>query len=184
MVDGFAGPGRYVGGEKGSPLLMLDAFLEHTARMSITARLRYFFIEKDMHRYEYLKCQLEAYKSRLPARVTFEVINDRFDTRMDAILRGLGSKPPVFSFVDPFGISDNHREVTSRVLGFGGSEVLVYVPLYDIARHIATSEFAPHLENLFAGNSWQPARTIQSLQGRIAYLKEAFEQRWREPAAG
>ena len=32
MIDGFAGPGRYEGNKKGSPLLMLDAFLEHNAR--------------------------------------------------------------------------------------------------------------------------------------------------------
>lgn len=32
LVDGFAGPGRYTGGEMGSPLIMLDAFLGHTAR--------------------------------------------------------------------------------------------------------------------------------------------------------
>ena len=27
VIDGFAGPGRYRGGEEGSPLLMIDAFV-------------------------------------------------------------------------------------------------------------------------------------------------------------
>src|SRR4051794_3990487 len=27
LIDGFAGPGEYAGGEPGSPVLMLDAFL-------------------------------------------------------------------------------------------------------------------------------------------------------------
>jgi three-Cys-motif partner protein len=37
LVDGFAGPGRYVGGEDGSPLIMLKAFLDHTRRDLIDA---------------------------------------------------------------------------------------------------------------------------------------------------
>ena len=51
----------------------------------------------------------------------------------------------------------------------------MYVPLYDIARHIGQPEFEPHLNNLYAGKSWRPARDIQGIQERIAYLKRVFE---------
>lgn len=47
LVDGFAGPGRYAGGEDGSPLIMLKAFLEHAHRERIgRTRLEYFFVER------------------------------------------------------------------------------------------------------------------------------------------
>ena len=177
MVDGFAGPGRYLGGEKGSPLLMLDAFLEHRARQSITARLRYIFIERDERRFAYLEAEIDAYRPLLPHKVAVELYNDPFDERMDVILRDLGAKPPpVFTFVDPFGISDNHREVTSRVLGHGGCEVLAYVPLYQIARFIRSPEFERHLDNLFSGESWRDVRNVHGLQERITLLKAIFEE--------
>lgn len=32
VVDAFAGPGRYVGGEEGSPIILLKAYLEHEFR--------------------------------------------------------------------------------------------------------------------------------------------------------
>jgi three-Cys-motif partner protein len=176
MIDGFAGPGRYQGREKGSPLLMLDAFLEHAASQRITARLRFIFIEKDERRFANLQREIAPYLPRLRRGVTVELYQDPFDLRMDAILHQLGpNPPPVFTFVDPFGISDNHTEVTSRVLGHRGCEVLVYVPLYDIARHIRQPEFERHLNNLFAGGSWRAARDIEGTQDRIALLKNAFE---------
>jgi three-Cys-motif partner protein len=181
IVDGFAGPGRYVDGEKGSPLLMLDAFLEHEARDKITARLRYIFIEKHPGRFAYLESEIAAYLPMLPENITVELYNDPFDTRMDAILKDLGDHPPpVFTFVDPFGISDNHREVTSRVLGHRGCEVLVYVPLFHIARHIDAPEFEPHLDKLFSGGPWRNARRVAGLQDRIAHLKTVFETELRK----
>jgi hypothetical protein len=39
LVDGFAGPGVYEGGEPGSPILMLRAFLDHAYRDRIRAEL-------------------------------------------------------------------------------------------------------------------------------------------------
>jgi hypothetical protein len=38
LIDGFAGPGEYEGGEPGSPLIMLDAFLSHAYKDLISAR--------------------------------------------------------------------------------------------------------------------------------------------------
>lgn len=37
LVDGFAGPGIYKKGEPGSPIVMLNAYLKHTARDRIRA---------------------------------------------------------------------------------------------------------------------------------------------------
>ncbi len=48
-VDAFAGPGRYEGGEEGSPLFVLDGLLNHHAveRMHLSRdRVRLVFIEK------------------------------------------------------------------------------------------------------------------------------------------
>ena len=50
ILDGFCGPGRYVGGEDGSPIIMLKAFLEHSQRDDIRAELVYAFIDEDKRR--------------------------------------------------------------------------------------------------------------------------------------
>ena len=60
-VDAFAGPGRYIDGEEGSPVFALDRLLHHDAvdRMNLTPqRVCLVFVEKDAHRYEYLKAEL------------------------------------------------------------------------------------------------------------------------------
>ncbi len=59
LIDGFAGPGRYRGGEKGSPLVMLDAYLEHSA--DITARCHFYFIEENVGRAQHLRDQIAEY---------------------------------------------------------------------------------------------------------------------------
>src|SRR5438067_10017963 len=43
-VDGFAGPGRYTGGEPGSPIVALEAALTHQAKLP--GELVFLFIEK------------------------------------------------------------------------------------------------------------------------------------------
>ncbi len=48
LIDGFAGPGRYDGGEEGSPLIMLRTLLNH--RNFVTNRrttFSFLFIEQD-----------------------------------------------------------------------------------------------------------------------------------------
>ena len=49
-LDAFAGPGRYDGGEEGSPVFALDRLLTHDAaeRMHLSRdRVRLLFMEKD-----------------------------------------------------------------------------------------------------------------------------------------
>ena len=45
IIDGFAGPGEYKGGEEGSPQIAIRALVDHSAR--VDAEVVFFFIEKD-----------------------------------------------------------------------------------------------------------------------------------------
>lgn len=61
-LDAFAGPGRYTGGEEGSPVFALRRLLNHVAveRMHLSRdRVRLLFMEKRRDRYDYLCAELE-----------------------------------------------------------------------------------------------------------------------------
>jgi hypothetical protein len=60
-VDAFAGPGEYVGGEEGSPVLVLDRLLRHDAvpRMQLKReRVHVILTEERRDRFEHLKALL------------------------------------------------------------------------------------------------------------------------------
>jgi len=180
FIDGFAGPGRYLGGAKDSPLLMLDSFLEHDSGQKIRARLEYFFIEERPDRFARLTTEV-AQLEPLPSQVQVHLIPGSFEDEMQRIMVSLGSSPaPIFAFIDPFGYSDTHLEVTSHILGYRGCEVLVYVPLYHIARFITSTDIEAALTNLYGDRSWERAREATTLNDRIEVLRELFKDALRK----
>src|ERR1051326_7596005 len=58
IVDAFAGPGRHAGGEPGSPLILLDAYLGHRHRPQMPSEIVYLFIEEREDRVEHLRREL------------------------------------------------------------------------------------------------------------------------------
>lgn len=66
LIDGFAGPGRYDNGRQGSPLVMLDAYLEHEHRDRIASVPHFVFIEKN-----------HAFVSHLRAEVAGKRLGDK-----------------------------------------------------------------------------------------------------------
>jgi three-Cys-motif partner protein len=76
-VDAFAGPGRYLDGEAGSPVFVLERLLNHRFRDRMGLRpnrVRLVFIEKRRDRYEHLVKELSekfGNLSALPVRVGF-----------------------------------------------------------------------------------------------------------------
>ncbi|MEV4251548.1 three-Cys-motif partner protein TcmP [Spirillospora sp. NPDC049652] len=60
-VDAFAGPGKYLNGEDGSPVFALERLLAHTARQRMHLsrdRVCLIFVENDRARFQYLKALL------------------------------------------------------------------------------------------------------------------------------
>lgn len=190
LVDAFAGPGRYTGGEEGSPLIMLRAYLEHSG--SITARPHYFFIEENDARVAHLRGELAELD--IPGHVGVEVIHGSFDPEFPRLIERLeqrfGWLPPTFAFIDPFGAGDLPVALSSPLLEVPKCEVLVYFPTSHLARFGDRPEFAATMESLFPGNGWRPAfegsvgfdrrkrmlldRFMEQMRTRLPYVR-AFE---------
>lgn len=176
VVDGFAGPGRYEDGERGSPLVILETFLDHRDRKNWDEkRFTFAFIEKDPERFEALKAELASVS--LPGNASMLVVHGEFDNEigglLDRIPKGYGLIPS-FVFIDPFGWTEHSLELSSRILAFPKCEVLVYVPLPWIARFVGDENVRQSLNNLYGGDSWLPARRIADGRDRHAFLHDRF----------
>ncbi len=185
VIDGFAGPGRYEGGEPGSPLLMIDAFVGHKNKSPAmdAAQVYFDFIEERHDRVEYLQDQLS--KLTLPPNVHVEPVHEgSFDDVMGAILNGIPSTSglaPTFAFIDPFGYTGHGIELSSRILRFKKCEVLIYVPWPHIARFIHEASIEAALDNLFGDSSWRAARATKGKSAE-RILNDLFLERVRHAA--
>jgi three-Cys-motif partner protein len=182
LIDGFAGPGKYEGGEKGSPLLMLDAFLRRKDRDQLKPIFHFVFIEANRERYEHLKGVIE--KRKLHPKVDVRVLHGEFSEHFPAVLehfRGeLGELPPTFAFVDPFGADDTAHRLTSSLIKLPRCEALVYVPISHLARFVDHPDMTATLDNLYGGRSWEPATKLATIAERRQVLQDAFRNRMRE----
>lgn len=184
VIDGFAGPGRYTGGEPGSPLVILDTFLSHRDRAAWdSTEFVFAFIEQDRRRFDHLATELG--RIGLPANAKVLPILGAFDTEMSKLLDSIpagATLAPAFVFVDPFGWTEHGLELSSRILGFAKCEVLVYVPLPFIARFVSQEGVADSLDNLFGDDSWLPARDIDDGLLRAQFLHDRFLAKLRDAA--
>lgn len=164
VIDGFAGPGRYLGGEPGSPLLMIDAYVNHGKPTPAMARMtvNFDFIEDRPDRVAHLEGELA--KLTVPPNVNIEPVHlGSFDAVMTGIMDGFGPDArlaPTFAFLDPFGYTGMGLELSSRILQSRKCEVLIYVPWPYIARFLDHAPVAPALDVLFGDSSWTAARGL------------------------
>ncbi|HZR92278.1 MAG TPA: three-Cys-motif partner protein TcmP [Gaiellaceae bacterium] len=174
LIDGFAGPGRYSGGEPGSPLIMLSAYVDHSAALDATAH--FFFIEEHRARCEHLRS--EVAKLTLPTKVQVEIIEgsfvDEFPDLIDRTTAQFGQLPPTFAFVDPFGAEEIPAALSTRLLEFPRCEVLVYFPVAFLARFGEQPEFAPILDSLYGGDQWKRALAEPDFEIRKRLLHDMF----------
>ncbi len=65
FVDGFAGPGQYSTGEHGSPIVAINAILDHS--LSMPRRVRFRLIEHREDRFNILRGHIESLRPRIEA---------------------------------------------------------------------------------------------------------------------
>ena len=187
FIDGFAGPGKYQGGEDGSPLIALKALKNHAARATIKAEVVFFFVEKDPARAAYLKRLVQTESRTLPPRCRVRVVPGAFDNALSQLLNMLDEQKrqlaPSFVMIDPFGVSDTPMEVITRILQNQKCEVYVSFMYEAINRFKRSDEFEGHLDRLFGAKDWRDGIGIQEPQARKNFFYGLYKEQLRAAGA-
>jgi three-Cys-motif partner protein len=185
FVDGFAGPGRYAHGEPGSPLILLDALLSHSAFDRFDGvSFVFLFIEHDDRRVRHLEQEVAALGA-LPGNVSVHIEHGEFEKTFGSLLdeaTGSGrTLVPTFAFIDPFGYSSASMSLAGRLLDFPRCEVLFFLPLSFVHRFVGRDGQENALNSLFGCEDWRAAIELEGAERR-AYLLRLFEIKLAESA--
>jgi len=184
-VDGFAGPGAYAGGEAGSPIIALNAALQHADRIPTTTTLLFLFIEKDEERAEHLRKRVGDLK--LPKNFHTKIVSAAFEEGfrthlLDFYTRDQRPLPPTFAFIDPFGWSQTPFELVKTILSFPNCEVLINFMYEEVNRFVSHPDHPTTFDRLFGTDRWRQVIQVHDKIGRKAFLHDLYVTQLREQA--
>jgi len=185
--DTHAGRGRYASGEYGSPLVALDALLNHSFRSEILAKSEvvFNFIERNAENLQRLKEEL-AQRGQLPARITCHPVSaDCFALLEDLVQwfkEPAHTLAPAFFFIDPYGFKVPGR-LLRELMSFQRVELFLNVIWRELDMAIAQPDtMAATLDEVFDGDRWRSwARTgnfDERAHRTVEGLKELTAARW------
>jgi three-Cys-motif partner protein len=181
-VDGFAGPGRYTGGEPGSPIVALEAALTHQAKLP--GELVFLFIEKSADRAEHLEGEIA--KLQLTASFKVQVERGSFADKLGKTLDELDSTSsqiaPTFALIDPFGFSGIPYALIQRLLSKNKCEVLVTVMVDSINRWLEHPDenIKAHIVETFGTD--EAIRIAEGTGDRVTELKHLYHRQLNKAA--
>ncbi|SFF23386.1 three-Cys-motif partner protein [Paenibacillus algorifonticola] len=173
-IDGFAGPGRYLKGEDGSPIkalkIALDIFKQHKVKL-MKKDFIFVFIEEDKESYESLLNEIK--KLALPDEFKVIPLNEKFDVAMEKILGNIKtSLAPTFTFIDPFGTKGVPFSISQKILSYNSCEVFFNFMSSGVIR---SSSVTDHTE-LFGTEEWKEINDLEPSEKHYAFLDLYFKQ--------
>jgi three-Cys-motif partner protein len=164
FIDGFAGPGRYEGGEDGSPIIALKAAVLNRRFQTAPPQcaVQFVFVEEDGDRVAALRQEIATFveANPLPHWVTYDVQHAEFSVYLTADLdratRQRARLPSTFAFIDPFGYSDVPMSLITRIRHIPSSECLINFAYKSMNRWAAGDPTRErHLDQLFGTPTWR-----------------------------
>lgn len=165
FIDGFAGPGRYTGGEEGSPIIALRALLEHAYFQGKLAgrEVVFIFIEEDADRADALRAELDRLQASktIPAWIKVGVKCGTFAAHLTEVLDTIQARgtqlAPTFMLVDPFGFAGVPMDVIARVVRNPRCECLISFMYESVNRFISHPEpmIQARFDELFGTAEWR-----------------------------
>jgi three-Cys-motif partner protein len=166
IVDGFASAGRYRNGRRGSPLVFLETYIDHTARDALKAPPHFIFIESKLEFAENLQAEVEKLGPLHDAEV--DVIHGEYRVEFPKVVAHLADRYrrplPTFTFVDPLGYENAPFNVLRSYRAQLGdkAETMVYVPIRHMARFAGTGGTEAALDRAFSEReTWEAARDAE-----------------------
>ena len=186
FIDGFAGPGRYEGGEEGSPLIALRTLLEHSyfQRPQPNREVGFLFIEAKADRVAGLQEELNklAEERHIPKWVRIDVKEGEFADLMTRLLDQLeetGARlAPTFAFIDPFGFAGIPMDLISRIARNPKCECLITFMYQSINRFRTAPQAAmqARLDELFGTDEWRNLFARVDPATRLAQLAVLYRR--------
>ena len=181
-IDGFAGPGRYKGGEDGSPIIALKAALEH--KKPITTEVIFRFIEEREDRAAYLEEIVSAMD--LPPNFKWRVVPSRFDETLTEIMEYIDEQnatlAPTFAFVDPFGYSHTPFSLIARLMTQPRCEVLINFMYEEINRFLSFEPQWLNFNTLLGAEKWNACLSIKDSEQRKQCIHDTYKHQLEHEA--
>lgn len=154
ILDGFAGRGKYNGGEDGSPVLIHDAAVRAVGR-GVAQTITIACSEATPSNYTRLGGVVAELASC--EGVEIRVRNRTFAAAAAPVARWLADRTgsiPTFAFVDPFGFTGVPLDVIRALMAVEHVEVLLTFMARDMSRFLTLDTVEGTLNEFFGGESW------------------------------
>lgn len=176
-IDGFAGPGVYKDGEPGSPIIVLQAAVNHQS--PIEADVQFIFIEADSERFAVLEKELGKLGS-LPANFHVTSHHGEFgdlEKQIDEIRTQGKTLVPTLAFIDPFGYTGFPMRLVHKILMNRYCEVLITFMVRDLDRFCEVQEES--VRELYGNDDWTHCRSIEEFTTRRQCLIREYGKQLR-----
>ncbi|MFH2102388.1 MAG: three-Cys-motif partner protein TcmP [Chloroflexota bacterium] len=174
--DGFCGPGRYEGGEDGSPIIAIKQALNHIGRLQ-AREVIFIFVDEQEDRIEHLKKEIAL--MTLPSNFTVYIQVAQFEETIREILDNLEAKnlnlAPTFAFIDPFGFKGIPYSLVQRLLANRKTEVFINIMAEFINRFVEHPDAATrqHIADLFGSD--EALEIIAKSGNRLEVLNQLYQ---------
>ena len=185
-VDGFAGPGRYLGGEPGSPVIALTTLLTHPRFQGSThgRQVTLLFIEREEDRAQALAEELAQFRASrpIPDWVIVNLANGEFAPTMTRLLDDLDRAgrrlAPTFCFIDPFGPAGVPLSLIERIAKNPRCECLInfaFDAVWRFKEH-PNMQVLEHFDELFGTQEWRCGLALADPEQQRNFIVDLYRQ--------
>jgi three-Cys-motif partner protein len=177
FIDGFAGPGEYAGKEPGSPVIAVDAAIDHNIPFPMPVRM--LFIEHRPDRFAHLQKVIAPHLQRASKSTNLRAVEPRegdCDGVLNAMLDEYERKQikfgPALAFLDQFGYGAVSMDLITRVLSYPQCEVFTYLSYKEMNRWITDDHKSDAFTRAYGGEEWRDCITLPPQQRREQLLEK------------
>lgn len=182
-IDGFCGPGRYDGGEVGSPIIALREAKKHRNRLQKN-RLIFHFVDERPDRISQLNDELEQIE--VPDNFEIRPVARAFEHEFRDLLNNFDKdefqKAPIFAFIDPFGFKGVPFDLVQKLLKKPRTEVFINIMADSINRFLEHPDKVTrqHISDLFG--TTDVFKIAQDSGSRVEDLRLLYQEQLKKHA--
>ena len=182
-IDGFCGPGRYLGGEEGSPIIALQEALKQPVLAN--SEVNFLFIDERADRISHLESELSSFK--IPGNFHVNLIVNEFENKLTEILNDLqrdGHRlAPTFAFIDPFGFMGAPFSLVERLLSNLRTEVFINIMIEFVNRFVEhpTPTVQQHIKDLLGATDAEINDVVNSQDRKLAF-RQLYQEKLHKHA--